>query len=912
MAAFSSAIIPSRLVRLARCGSNLNRPRDNQNAAMKPSPSNKISRAPRRWRWWFALIYLTVLVASHIVAGARSTVKTAGADAAVIVKAIDGEYQVNREVRIAYHEYRPEYHLGEDQAPPTLILVHGSPGDKEDFRSLGPELGKRYRVIAPDLPGFGGSTEDIPDYSIRAHARYVIELIDALGIDRAHLLGFSMGGGVALNIADIAPHRVESITMLSAIGVQEAELLGDYHLNHALHGAQLAAIWFLKEAVPDFGLLGRSMLGMSYARNFYDTDQRPLRAILVRFQEPMLIIHGKNDVLVPLDAAREHYRLVPQSEAEFLDDNHFMVFGKGAMLAPKILAFVDRVAQRKAVTRPTAEAGRIAQAALPYDRSSISKAMGVTALVLMMLIAASTLVSEDLTCIAAGVMVAQGRIDFAAAALACFLGIFIGDVLLFLAGRYLGRPALARAPLKWFVRREDVERSSAWFNRRGIVVIAASRFVPGMRLPTYFAAGLLNTNLFRFSIYFLLAAIVWTPLLVGLSSVLGAEVINSALLARQNALVQVLVAGLALFTIVKMAIQTASYRGRRLLVSRWRRLTRWEFWPMWAFYPPVICYVLYLAFKHRGLTVFTAANPAIPASGFIGESKLDILCGLSSSNGYLARSSLIGASLDPGARIDTAMSFIGEHKLTFPVVLKPDQGQRGTGVAVIRSPEETDRYLSDTQADTIIQEYAPGSEFGVFYYRRPDEEQGSIFSITEKRMPFVIGDGVSTLEKLILADERAVCMARFLLDKHKARASEVPAKGERVQLVEIGTHCRGALFLDGGWIKTPELTRRIDEISRSFAGFYFGRFDIRTPSVDDFRAGCNFKIVELNGVTSEATHIYDPSNSLLDAYRVLFEQWRLAFEIGAKNRERGVKPSSLRELLKGIAEYNRRPSFPHV
>lgn len=167
------------------------------------------------------------------------------------------------------------------------------------------------------------------------------------------------------------------------------------------------------------------------------------------------------------------------------------------------------------------------------------------------------------------------------------------------------------------------------------MVIAVSRFIPGMRLPTYFAAGLLNTKLFRFSIYFLLAAIVWTPVLVGLSSVLGAEVIKSALLARQNALVQVLVAGAVLYLAVRLGIQTASYRGRRLLVSKWRRLTHWEFWPMWAFYPPVICYVLFLALKHRSLTVFTAANPAIPASGFIGESKLDILRGLATSNGYV-------------------------------------------------------------------------------------------------------------------------------------------------------------------------------------------------------------------------------------------------------------------------------------
>jgi pimeloyl-ACP methyl ester carboxylesterase/membrane protein DedA with SNARE-associated domain len=820
-----------------------------------------------------------------------------------MVQAVDGARHLDKEIRLAYRDYSSSVR----EPRPVIVLIHGSPGHKEDFRSLAPELAKRCRVIAPDLPGFGSSTVDVPDYSIRAHARYVIELMDALGIERAHLLGFSMGGGVALNIADIAPQRVQSITMLSAIGVQEAELLGDYHLNHALHGAQLTAVWLLSEAVPHFGILSDSMLGVSYARNFYDSDQRPLRELLSRFEQPMLIIHGNRDVLVPVEAAIEHHRIVPQSEAQFLDDNHFMVFGKGALRAPAILEFLDRAEQGKALTRTTADPDRRARAAVPYDRASVPKAMGVTVLVLMVLIAASTLISEDLACIGAGVMVAQGRIDFAAAALACFLGIFIGDVLLFLAGRYLGRPALRRAPLKWLVRPDDVERSSEWFNRRGIVVIAASRFVPGMRLPTYFAAGLLNTNLFRFSIYFLFAATLWTPLLVGLSSVVGAEVIKSALLARQDAVVQLLVAGAALYFAVRLIIRGSSYRGRRLLVSKWRRLTRWEFWPMWAFYPPVICYVLFLALKHRSLTVFTAANPAMPASGFIGESKLDILRGLSSANGYVARSSLIDASLDVGIRIDWAERFMARNELCYPVVLKPDQGQRGTGVAIVRSTEETDRYLSNSLVDTIIQEYASGPEFGVFYCRRPDERRGRIFSITEKRMPAVTGDGVSTLEKLILADDRAVCMARFLLYKHAARAGEVPVEGEKVQLVEIGTHCKGALFLDGSWVKTPELEKRIDEISRSFDGFYFGRFDIRTPSVDDFRAGRNFKIVELNGVTSEATHIYDPRNRLIDAYRVLFEQWRLAFEIGAKNRERGVKPSSLRELLKGLTDYSRRP-----
>ena len=126
-----------------------------------------------------------------------------------------------------------------------------------------------------------------------------------------------------------------------------------------------------------------------------------------------------------------------------------------------------------------------------------------------------------------------------------------------------------------------------------------------------------------------------------------------------------------------------------------------------------------------------------------------------------------------------------------------------------------------------------------------------------------------------------------------------------MEIIDIGTHSRGAVFLDGGWMKTPALEQKIDEICRGFDGFYFGRFDIRTPSLDDLRRGENFKIIELNGVTSESTNIYDPRYSLFDAYRILFAQWRIAFEIGQRNRERGVRPSSVAELIRMVRDYRR-------
>lgn len=149
-------------------------------------------------------------------------------------------------------------------------------------------------------------------------------------------------------------------------------------------------------------------------------------------------------------------------------------------------------------------------------------------------------------------------------------------------------------------------------------------------------------------------------------------------------------------------------------------------------------------------------------------------------------------------------------------------------------------------------------------------------------------------------------MAAFYLNKHAGQLWDIPKRGEVVQLVEVGTHCRGAVFLDGSWIKTEELEEAIDRLSQTYAGFFFGRYDVRTPSLEDFKQGRNFKVVELNGVTSEATHIYDPKNSLFTAYRVLFAQWRIAFEIGEQNRQRNFHPTSLWTLAGMLCEFRSR------
>lgn len=861
-------------------------------------------------RWLFRL-YLLALAASALWRWWRPVQPPVGPDQRVATLApLEGVTERPGRVTLAFAERGPDA----SSAAPPVLLIHGSPGSHGEMLGLARILGQDRRAVAPDLPGFGRSTRQVPDYSIRAHGAYLLALMDSLDIERAHLVGFSMGGGVAISMIGQAAERVASLTLLSAIGAQEFELLGDYALNHAIHGVQLALLWLAREGIPHFGAFDGGFFGIEYARNFFDTDQRPLRGILDAYAGPALIVQGLHDDLVHPAVAREHHRIVPQSGLLMLDDpgaTHFMTFTRPDALAPAIGAFLAAADSGRARTRATALPERLEAAARPFDPASLPRAVGLTLAVVLLLIASATFVSEDLACIATGLIVARGTLGFLGGTAACFAGIVIGDLGLYAAGRWLGRPAVRRAPLRWLISDLDIDRSSAWFARHGAWLAFVTRFVPGARLPTYFTAGLLRTRPWLFFAVFVLAAALWTPLLVGLATLFGSQVLAGFTRYQGLALPVVLFLTVVLFAVVTLALPLATWRGRRLLISRWRRLTHWEFWPRWAFYPPIVAYILGLALKYRSLTIWTAANPAIPGGGFVGESKAGILRGLAHAPDRVARWELIPSDGSLDDRVARVREFMSAAGIAFPVVLKPDVGERGGGVAIVPDEAAARRYLALTREPILAQEYVPGVELGVFYYRFPGESRGRIFAITDKRFPTVVGDGRRTLEHLILADERAVVWARMLCGRFASRLATVPAEGDAVRLVELGTHSRGATFYDGEWARTPALEAAIDELSRGYAGFWFGRYDIRAPSADAARAGTGFKVIELNGAAAEATNIYDPRNRLSAAYRVLRRQWAILFEIAARNVAAGATPASLREMI-GLLRVHRRAVRSHA
>ncbi len=537
------------------------------------------------------------------------------------------------------------------------------------------------------------------------------------------------------------------------------------------------------------------------------------------------------------------------------------------------------------------------------------------------LLALGTLASEDLACVAGGLLAAGGYLGLLAAILGCCAGIFGTDLAIFLAGRRLagGRAdekLAAGPPTRWSRGRATlgtarVDRAAGWLRRRGPAVIVASRFLPGTRVATCFAVGLAGLPTRRFAAWQALATVAWTPLLVGAAWWLGGAVLPLLATYQRWAVPVLLAAGVAVWGLVHAvrgtspapleALRRALFtrRGRRLLRGRWRRLRSWEFWPAWAVYLPLLPALAWLALRHRSLTVFTAANPAIPLGGFVGESKADILERLPPA--AVARFCRLPGRLPVAERLGAVRAFAVRHGLAPPLVLKPDVGQRGAGVVIARSWTEVETMLATAGGvDYLAQEHVAGPELGLFWARLPDEPRGRLISITEKRLPAVTGDGRSTAEELVLADPRLLARAPLYLERLGQRRHRVLGAGEEVALADLGNHCRGADFFDGERLRTPALEAAVEALGTGCDGFWFGRFDVAAPSLDHFRRGAGLKVLELNGVTSESSHIYDPRYGLPAAWKTLYRQWALAFEVGRRNRRRGARPATVGELVAAL------------
>lgn len=873
------------------------------------------TRPRRRWLRRIGAAYLALLILSHVTVWIVSSISEERLPAGVKtveVPRMNAEGSVDgRPVSIAYREHGPA------DATRTLIALHGAPTAGYDFRYLGEILSDDIRVISPFMPGYGGSSTGVPDYGIEANAHYTLAFMDVLGIDKADVFGFSQGSGVALEMYDEQPDRIESIIFYGGIGVQEFEGSGDYNFEHLKYAVGYALGVYGVDLIPHFGLVPDRAWRIAALRNFTDTDHRPLRGVFEKMNKenlPFLILQGEQDFLVFADGAREHHNIVEHSElVMYPEGSHFMLFSEGParILAQEIKDFLDRTDDPGFIpTRRTIDPGAAKSVTngegLPAN-IGVTRGMGVWQQ--FFAIGFATWVLEDLACISTGMLIHRGSVDFFLGALACWVGIYLGDFALWLVGRFFIRRLLRYRWVRKRVPESKLQRFGEWFDRSGWIAVIASRFIPGTRLPLYLAAGATGHKPVRFALWTLIAVTIWVPFILIITILLGETFVKPFEAVFGRGWLSLLVGACVILLMIRYMPMILMPYGRKHLWARVSRIWRHEFWPFSVFYAPVFVWQIWLVVKYRSLTVWTLCDPFLPPEQVIFESKQFINDRLPVE--WSMTSILIAADEQGDAEQRTAFvrKTMEERGWTYPIVLKPDRGCRGMGVKVARNEHDVFHYFEFHTAETVLQQYAfPPCEAGIFYVRRPSEGQGRIFAVTLKSFPFIVGDGVREVEQIILDDKRLRMQHRVYAIRHEAVFDHVLPEGERLNLTTIGNHAQGCEFRDGGHMITPELERSIDAIARTIDGFYFGRFDVRYDCEQDLKAGRHYIIIELNGPTSEATNVYDPTWSIFQSYGVLFEQWSLVFAIGDEvRRTRELRPPGLWHLFRhGRMHYRHR------
>ncbi|HEY2135680.1 MAG TPA: hypothetical protein VGH49_07315 [Xanthobacteraceae bacterium] len=528
---------------------------------------------------------------------------------------------------------------------------------------------------------------------------------------------------------------------------------------------------------------------------------------------------------------------------------------------------------------------------------------------------------EDLAIVLGAYIVVNDLMPAGLVVASIYSGIVVSDFALY------GIGAGARH-LPW-LRRHAVDDRVRGFGdtlkRNMFALVMLCRFVPGLSFVAFVACGWARVSLARFTFASLLVAALYLPMMLYLVVVFGDALDDHMGLWAWP----FLLAALALGAFARQRI--LAFRGatgsseeaggaRPLdgsglaalppLAGLPRRVAWAERIPPSLFRIPLVLHWIMLGVRHRSLTLPSAVNPNLPTGGMFGQSKSECLlaasaaCRAAVADFVVLRRRAEASTL--GLDQARALRLMADAGLPFPVVAKPDIGSHGFGVRLIEDAAALGLYLEKFPAGAklMLQRWVPfAGEADILVARLPGKG-ARIASLTLRYFPHVVGDGAATLRELIGRDARARWRSRLHLGLDQSHLGcdrgaldGVPARGEIVRLAMIGSQRAGALCRDAGANITPALEQKVAAIVQGLPEFHYGRLNVRFGSLDKLRRGEDLAIVDINGIGSEAVDACDPSLSLTAAYRRLFAQQRMLFEIGAANRARGFEPTEIGEFL---------------
>jgi pimeloyl-ACP methyl ester carboxylesterase len=270
-------------------------------------------------------------------------------------------------VSVFYRESLP----GRPDAP-VLLLLHGFPSGSHPFRRLIDALGSRYRLIAPDYPGFGHTT--VPDrftYSFDRLTDIVEGFVQRLGLGRFVMYMFDFGAPVGFRLAERHPEWISGLIVQNAnayeAGLSDGardlialrpdspgaeQIIRDLLTTSGTRGQYEAGVIDLELVGPDGWILdqhfldlpGRKEAQVALAFDYHSNLERYGRwqAWLREHTPPVLITWGSNDPFFPEPGARAYLRDVPHAELHLFDTGHFALEDHLPHIAPLIADFLDR------------------------------------------------------------------------------------------------------------------------------------------------------------------------------------------------------------------------------------------------------------------------------------------------------------------------------------------------------------------------------------------------------------------------------------------------------------------------------------------------------------------------------------------------------------------------------------------
>ncbi len=313
---------------------------------------------------------------------------------------------------------------------------------------------------------------------------------------------------------------------------------------------------------------------------------------------------------------------------------------------------------------------------------------------------------------------------------------------------------------------------------------------------------------------------------------------------------------------------------------------------------PLVLIWLWFALRSRRLFFFTAVNPVIETGGAWGESKYHILQRIPAK--HLPKTAFI----PKGADFEEIKVKFQQADLSYPVIAKPNIGERGLLVKKIKDEHELAEYAAKNNMDFLIQEFVSlPLELAVMHHRFPGETKGKVTSICIKETLKITGDGRSTIRQLMEAKPRAKLQIQRFEVENTAILNEIPAPGKTLELEPIGNHCRGTMFLNGNPHIDEAIHRIFNEVAAQMENIHYGRFDMKCTSIEDLRNGKGFLVMEYNGIGAEPAHIYDPEYPLLKKYADVYRHWKIIYEIAKIQRKRSIPSMSISEAMESLKKY---------